>query len=373
MKPLIKTAIAFLHLIYAILKIFPAKKKIVFLSRQANAPSLDFQMLSERILQMHPDYRTVMLCRMLQKTPKGMAGYCFHMLRQMYHLATSRAAILDSYCIPISLLKHKKTLLVIQMWHSVGTMKKFGYSILDQPEGSSSEIAHLMKMHHGYDYVLAAGEGYKDHLAEGFCFDRSRILTYPLPRLELLQDPAYISDCRRKITAAYPVIQQKKNLVYVPTFRKGEDAAFRQALNDLIEAIDLTAYNLIVKAHPLAEFNSSDPRIICDTEYSSMEMLCVANAVISDYSCIIYEAAVLKKPLYFYTYDYAQYMSKRDIYIDYKKEMPGPICDTATELAQALSAKYYDYVKLEQFLNRYVEVTGNETENIVNLIFDHIS
>jgi len=102
-------------------------------------------------------------------------------------------------------------------------------------------------------------------------------------------------------------------------------------------------------------------------------MLCVANAVISDYSCIIYEAAVLKKPLYFYTYDYAQYMSKRDIYIDYKKEMPGPICDTATELAQALSAKYYDYVKLEQFLNRYVEVTGNETENIVNLIFDHIS
>lgn len=373
MKPFLKPAIAFLRFVYAILKLFPSRKKIVFFSRQSNEPSLDFKLLSDKIVQMHPNYRTVMLCHMLENTPGQMIGYCFHMFRQMYHLATSRAAILDSYCIPISLLHHKEHLLVIQMWHSVGTMKKFGYSILDQPEGSSSEIAHLMKMHHGYDYVLAAGDGYKDHLAEGFCFDRDRILTYPLPRLELLQNVEYINNCYNKIIKDYPVIAQKTNLVYVPTFRKGEGTAFVQALNDLIEALDLTSFNLILKAHPLANFNNSDPRIICDTKYSSMEMLCVADAVISDYSCIIYEAAVLKKPLYFYTYDYEQYISRRDIYIDYKKEMPGPICNTAAELVQALSSKTYDYIKLDQFLHRYVEVSGNETENIVNLVFDHIS
>ena len=47
-------------------------------------------------------------------------------------------------------------------------MKKFGYSILDKPEGSSSRMARLMKMHENYDFILAAGDGYKAHLAEGF-------------------------------------------------------------------------------------------------------------------------------------------------------------------------------------------------------------
>ena len=37
-------------------------------------------------------------------------------------------------------------------------------------------------------------------------------------------------------------------------------------------------------------------------------MLYISDIVISDYSCIIYEAALLNIPLYFYTYDYEKYM-----------------------------------------------------------------
>ena len=58
------------------------------------------------------------------------------MLRQMYHAATSEIVVLDTYCIIISLLKQRKSLKVIQMWHALGAMKKFGYSILDKGEGT---------------------------------------------------------------------------------------------------------------------------------------------------------------------------------------------------------------------------------------------
>ena len=379
MTILIKAAIAVMQLFYELFKLFPVKKKIVFISRQADEPSLDFTMLADEIKHEHPDYEVVMLCRMLNSGIISKISYAFHILRQEYHMATSKAVILDSYCIAASVLRHRKSLLIIQIWHSVGTMKKFGYSILDKPEGSSSRIAHLMKMHHGYSYVLCAGEGYVDHLAQGFNVDPSIIKIFPLPRVELLQNKEYIDKKRQEIFAAYPELddKNKKNIVYVPTFRRAEDKDFDQALADLAAALDPDKYNLVVKAHPLSgyhgqKFETKSSFLTCD-EFTSMDMLLVADAVISDYSCIIYEAAVLMKPLYFYTYDYDSYMGTRDIYMDYKKEIPGPMAAGGRSLAKAINdMDNYDYDKLAAFLHKYVRITGHETEDIVHFIFDHI-
>ncbi len=378
MTILVQAAIAVMQLFYELFKLFPAQKKIVFISRQADEPSLDFKLLGDEIRKEHPDYQVVMLCKMLNSGILSKISYAFHILCQEYHMATSKAVILDSYCIAASVLSHRKSLLVIQMWHSVGTMKKFGYSILDKPEGSSSKIAHLMKMHHGYSYVLCAGEGYRDHLAQGFNVDPSIIKIYPLPRVELLQDKEYIKKKRAEILKAYPMLaSDRKNIVYVPTFRKAEDEDFDYALADLAAALDADKYNLIVKAHPLSlyhgqKFDTKGDFITCD-EFTSMDMLLVADAVISDYSCIIYEAAVLMKPLYFYTYDYDSYMSTRDIYMDYKKEIPGPMAGNGESLAEALdNIDNYDFDRLDAFLHKYVQVTGHETEDITKFIFDHI-
>ena len=384
MAVIIKIGIFILQIIYSLMKLIPVKRKVTFLSRQADTPSLDFVLLADEIKKEHPDYDVVMLCRMLDGGIGRKISYCFHMLRQMYHMATSKAIVLDSYCILASVLKHRESLLVIQMWHSVGTMKKFGYSILDRPEGSSSRIAHLMKMHHGYSYVLCAGEGYVDHLAEGFNVSKDIIKIYPLPRVELLQDDEYIAKRKSEIFAGYPELDsEKKNIVYVPTFRKADDTEFDNALKEFADALDLDRYNLVVKAHPLAAIHStgsgnseaeSDPRIITAPEFTSMDMLLIADVVVSDYSCIIYEAAVLMKPLYFYTYDYDEYMSTRDIYMDYKQEVPGPMCSDAGSLVKAIDeSSSYDMDRLSSFLKKYVSVSGHETEDIVDFIFSHIS
>ena len=382
MSILINIAIGIMKIIYAVLKLLPVKDKITFISRQGDRASLDFRMLAKEIKREHPEYETVMLCRMLRSGIFAKLSYCFHMIRQMYHMATSKALILDSYCIAASVLTHRRSLLVIQMWHSVGTMKKFGYSILDRPEGSSSKIAKLMKMHRGYSYVLCAGEGYRAHLAEGFDIPEDRIVIYPLPRVELLQDEEYIKEKRAEIFAGYPELDTsvtgKKNIVYVPTFRKEDDEDFDRAVNSLADSLDSSEYTLVVKAHPLAgyhgqKFDTRGRFLTCD-EFTSMDLLLIADAVVSDYSCIIYEAAVLMKPLYFYTYDYDSYMSTRDIYMDYEKEIPGPMAGDAGSLAKAISEMDgYDYVKLSAFLKKYVSVTGHETKDIAEFIFSHIS
>ena len=66
---------------------------------------------------------------------------------QMKHaIATSKVLVLDSYCIAASILHHRKSLKIIQMWHAMGGYKKFGKSILDMEEGSSAKLADVMVM-----------------------------------------------------------------------------------------------------------------------------------------------------------------------------------------------------------------------------------
>ena len=98
------------------------------ISRQANRPSLDFLLIKTHILRQNPKIRVVTLCHTLEKRLNAriidLIKYGFHMLKQMYHIATSKVVILDTYCIVISLLKHRKDLQIIQIWHSMGSMKK---------------------------------------------------------------------------------------------------------------------------------------------------------------------------------------------------------------------------------------------------------
>ncbi|MDO4485185.1 MAG: CDP-glycerol glycerophosphotransferase family protein [Bacillota bacterium] len=352
MKTIINIIKAVLNALYAVLKLLPVQKKILFLSRQSNSPSIDIALLSERIAAEHPDYQTVILCRKIGPGLMGKISYCFHMLRQMYHLATSQAVILDSYAILVSLLKHRRSLLVIQMWHSVGTMKKFGYSILDQPEGSSSSIAIPMNMHKNYDYILCAGEGYRSHLAEGFNYPKDKVVILPLPRVAALQNKEFMASKRNEIYAAYPELRCKKNILYVPTFRKNESEkeSFNEALASLKSAFEpfSSKYNLIIKAHPLSDIESD-----CK-EFTSFDMLAAADYVISDYSCIIYEAAILHLPLYFYTYDYETYTETRDIYMDYPREIPSSMYSDPTALMKCIDTEVYDMERLERFLSKYV-------------------
>ena len=375
MELVIKIGIGFYSLLYAIFKVLPVQKKVTFLSRQSNKPSLDFRLLSSKITELHPDYRCEVLCQMIEPGIAAKIGYCFHMIKQAYHIATSKCVVLDSYSILVSCLHHRDSLLVVQMWHSVGTMKKFGYSILNRPEGSSSVVAHALHMHENYDYMLASSDAYKAHLAEGFHQPVSKIVTLALPRVELLKDPEYKEKTRARILKKYPSLGDgKRNIVYAPTFRKEaeEKEPFRKALQSLVSSIDKDQYNLVLKLHPLYSEDLEVPGAITDRSFSTFDMFFIADLVISDYSCAIYEAAVLHLPLYFYAYDYDEYMSIRDIYMDYDHEVPGPICRTAEELAAALEEPY-DMERLRAFTDKYVSPENyDETRRIAEFLFDHM-
>lgn len=361
-----------LNLIYYFLKLLPSKKKITFISRQSNEPTMEFQMIKEEIKSRKDGTEVVMLCKTLDggvnSSLRNKLFYGLHMFVQMYHIATSKVVILDSYCIVASLLKHKKELKIVQMWHSIGSMKLFGYTALGKAEGSSYKLAHAMKMHANYDYVFAAGEAYKEHLANGFNCDIEKVIVMPLPRVDVLKSKVYELTVKNKIYDMHPELNDGKEIiVYCPTFRKDEKD-FARAVKQLCEAVDSNKYHLVVKMHPLTKVELPDT-IVQAKAFSSFDMLFVADYVISDYSCIVYEAAIRMIPIYFYNFDMDLYIDGRGFAIDYENELPGIISKDAGLIIKAIQDGKYNMEELKSFSERYVNPVENATKDIVDFVF----
>lgn len=359
------------NFVYAFFKLLPTKKKVTMLSRQSNSMTLDFELLKKEFNEKNPEIQISILCRRLEGGAKASLltkiKYMFHCLRQMYHIATSKVVILDSYCILISTLKHKKTLKVIQMWHSIGTMKKFGYQILGLEEGRNKKLADEMKMHRNYDYIFASSKEYAHYLAEGFGYGIDKVKVYSLPRVDLLNSQEYKKEITEKIYKEYPKIQQKKNIVYCPTYRKSENK-MAEEIKKLIKKVDYEKYNLIIKLHPLSKIEIKDNRVINDKNISGFDMLFVADYIISDYSCIVYEAAILNKPLYFWAFDFKKYRRTRGITFDYKKEVPGIVSEKVEDILKEIDEYEYDYNRLCNFREKYVTNIEDCTEKIAKFI-----
>lgn len=373
-EKLIRGMAAALNCIYSIFKLFPVKKKITYISRQSNTLPLDFDLVIREMSRRHPEYQQVTLTKMIGKSIPEKIGYCFHMFRQMYHIATSEMVVLDTYCIAVSLLRQRKSLIVIQMWHALGAMKKFGYSILDKGEGTNHSLAEAMRMHRNYTYVFSSSEFCSQFFAEAFNVPRERMRVMPLPRLDLLRNPEHTEAVEKEILRQYPQLsdKRKKIIVYAPTFRKEggsfEEKELEAAAEKLAKAVDYDRYNLVAKFHPLSGITLRNDNVIQDKKFSTIDFCQLADAVILDYSAVVFEIAMLGKPMYFYAFDYDSYMENRDVYIDFKKYVPGIITGDPQKLMTAIDGNETDPDRQKAFRDLMISrpKSGSYTEDVAD-------
>lgn len=368
-RQIIKIGTGILNGVYSCMKLLPQKRRVVILSRQSNEPSLDIRLLTDELESR--DIPVRVLCDKMGPGASGAVRYMGPLLRQMGYLATSRVAVLDSYCIPACLFPHREGLTVIQMWHALGAMKKFSKSILDKPEGKSSAIASLMKMHERYDYIFTSSEKARPAFAEAFGYPPEKLTIMSLPRVDIIMDRELDRANREKILADYPVLRGRKTILYAPTLRIGKDMT--RAVNELIKAVDTDRYNLIISMHPLTEINLGDDlpdNVITNAGYSSTELMAAADYVITDYSAITYDAALKGLPVCFYAFDKDEYMADREFYLDYDRDMPGPVCADAAETVRAIEQGDRDeYIRRAKgFADLYIEKKENCTAEIADLI-----
>ena len=357
-----------LRFIYFFIKIFPIKQnKITMISRQSNTINMDFKLIKDKLEEKNENISIVVLCKQIPKSFLKKIGYCFYILKTLYHIATSSVCIIDGYCIQISALNHKKNLKVIQIWHSMGAIKKFGFQILNKNEGSNYNTAKIMRMHQNYTNVICTSEATKKFYSEAFKIEENKILTLGMPRIDYLlgkdiiekQDEFYIQ---------YPSLKEKIKVLYVPTFRKGNEIPYKGIIDNFMD----DKYKLIIKPHPLDK-TKIDDKFLIDSKYQTQDLIKIADYVITDYSAIAFEAAILEKKLFFYLYDIEEYKENRGINIDLKKQMPQSTFFKIEDIKSAIENETYQYEDLKRFKEKYVETADtNNSARIADYILSLI-
>lgn len=350
--------------VYFFIKFFPIQKnKIIMLSRQSNDINIDFKMLLDEFSNQDKNIKVKVLCKEVPKNIIGRIKYCFFLIICLYHISTSKVCIIDGYSIPISCLKHKKDLKIIQIWHSLGAIKQFGKQVIGKKEGSKSEISKIMKMHQNYDYVLCASDATREFYKQGFGVDESKILKLGMPRIDyLLGKDEKINKKIENLYKDYPNLKEKKTILYVPTFRQGKSVH----IYDLINSVNTDEYNLIIKLHPLDK-TIVDSKYTINNKYSTFDLLKIADYVITDYSALSLETSILdNKQLYFYLYDIEDYKMDRGLNVNLREEMPNYTFSNIDDIIKNIQEDNYNFEELKKFRDKYVQtVDTNNSKRIV--------
>ena len=355
-------AVILMNILYVGLLPLKLKEKVTIISRQSDTASIDVRLLQKELAARQID--TVVLTKRLHKNLYSGIKYGFHMLRQMYHIATSKVVVLDGYCILVSVLHKKRQQSVIQMWHALGAIKKFGYQTVGKPGGNRKAVAKVMQLHNNYDYVLASSEETGKIYQEAFGVDAEKIRYMGLPRIDYLkkEDPGKTEAIYQK----YPQLRDRINVLYAPTFRKNTEFN----LSAVIDAFDFTKYNLIIKKHWLDKENYKgfqSEHVIVDRKFNSMDWLKLCDKVITDYSAITFEAALLQREVYLYLPDIYEYKKDIGLNMDYSLETIGTYaCVDAENLCRELSLPY-EKQRIAEFQKKYLAAS---TENCAARLAD---
>lgn len=351
-----------IRVLYAPMKLRKTQNKILWLSRQSNEKSSDMIALESAINSAEPNVKQVFRLRRLKDESAVTISYVFGIIGDMWHIASSRVVIVDTYSIPVSCLNHKADTKVVQIWHALGAVKKFGLQSVGKAQGRAEDVSKVLCMHRNYDYVLAPSKATADIYCEAFGCNKDNIKILSLPGVDNLLDG---KERRDEFLELNPEYKGKKLVAYIPTFRNDDDIFAEELINKFNSQCD---YALIVSAHPLSKTVATG-KYKFNGYFSSRDLMKLCDIIITDYSACAIEGSLLRKPLYFYTPDYDIYTAEQGLNIDLKAELPFAVFDDAAALLSAMDDTQYDFQTLNAFSRRYVEnINKDNTEQLTAFI-----
>lgn len=322
------------------------ENRITLISNRRNSISGNYESIyAELIKDKNIDIKTVL------DTKESFIS-CF---KYGYYLASSKVILIDDYIRSVYEIRKRKDNYLIQVWHACGAFKAFGFSRLSK-EGCWSQDSHS---HRTYDYCLVSSRKVAKHYAEAFGMNVDRVIATGVPRTDIFFDEAYKREIRAKIFSTYPMLKDKKVILFAPTFRgsskkEGNYPHYRFDYKKIFESFG-DEYRIIIKHHPhvnnepVIEDEYKDRVIDLSKNEELNELLFVTDILITDYSSVIFEAALLDIPMLFYAFDLDEYISRRGFYCEYISFIPGKLVENMDEIIDALMVGDFEADKIIEF------------------------
>lgn len=255
---------------------------------------------------------------------------------------------------------------VLQTWHGT-PLKRLA---LHRPGFDPRRAGAVIKESLRWDVLLAQNPYAAGILRKAYAFLGRPVWVEGYPRNDVLR-----TGDAAAVRAELGIGADERVLLYAPTWRDD-----RQEIVDFLDPARLaseTGSVVLVRGHSRTLLPGHDvggPRVIDVTGYpDAAPLLLAADALITDYSSVMFDFGVTGKPMYFLVPDMEHYRGElRGFYFDLAAHAPGPLVRTQDELVEALAADPSDYA------DRYAAWTarfnarddGRASERVVARILD---
>ena len=302
--------------------------------------------------------------------------YFWYLMRAGFWVFDSRQ---PKYC------RKKKNVTYIQTWHGT-PLKKLALDMDRMDMGGSTNIEgyhrKFLATCNDWDYLVSQNSFSTEIFKSCFAFKDRPILQIGYPRNDILirdNNKEKIKEYKKKL--GLPL--DKKIILYAPTWRDNEYSVkgkykfvskldFDKAQKELSDE-----YIFIVKYHYLVsdkiDWSPYKGFVYTFDETKDIAWLyLVSDMMITDYSSVMFDYSLLKRPMLFFAYDLENYKENiRGFYFDFVEEAPGPISKNTDQLIQDI--KTYDpsqwKEKYQAYSAKYNHVDdGHASEHIVDLI-----
>lgn len=280
-------------------------------------------------------------------------------------------------------IRKRKQVTYLQTWHGT-PLKKLALDMTSyhMAGGESKEEyqAEFKKNSATWDYLISQNEFSSHIFRRAFAFHGS-MLEIGYPRNDVLfqkNNAKEIQLLKRKYN-----IPDKKVLLYAPTWR--DNSFYDKASYKMDAPLDYDYlyqelskdYIVLIKYHYMVREKLDFSKYqgfyrVMDSSYDISELYLISDLLITDYSSVMFDYSILKRPMIFYVYDIKEYEEElRGFYFDFVKEAPGPFVMTTKELADQIIS--YDWSKYQERYDKFSQKyhmfeSGNAAAKVVQII-----
>ncbi len=263
----------------------------------------------------------------------------------------------------------KKNTVYLNTWHGAGT-KKIGNGCSGRKDYDFSAV----------DMMLVQSNFERDIFLQDFQCNPKAIRMIGFPRNDELFHitPEQKAAFRKELG----IPESKKVILYAPTWRDSRDGGMSYEFippihMDVWKSALADEYVMLFRMHTLTtKFEMTYDEFAMDASgYENLNhVLAITDVLITDYSTIVYDAAIAGIPFICFGFDYDTYSVERGFYYDLKQVFPGGVLKTEEEVIKRIPQVMNgaDHEQYSAFKDKYVEAGGSATEQILSELADRM-
>ncbi|WP_052509315.1 bifunctional glycosyltransferase/CDP-glycerol:glycerophosphate glycerophosphotransferase [Kitasatospora griseola] len=255
-------------------------------------------------------------------------------------------------------------------------LKAMGMDLREHPVAADGmDFERLREAVARWDYLVSPNPHTSEHFARAFP-GTYQTLDTGYPRNDRLVH-ATTEECatvRRELGIA----PGQRTVLYAPTHRESRGGYLPLLdLPALAERLG-SGWTVMVRTHYFHDGGAGDlaarpgsARLLDVSDHPSVEDLYLAaDTLVTDYSSMMFDYAVLDRPIAVYAPDWEEYQQVRGVYFDLMKEPPGAVATEQDALTEALLAGDPEPAARQRFRERFCPWDdGRAAERVVSRIF----